>query len=359
MINKNRITSVQLGMLLVGFIIGSSAIITPAVEAKQDVWLSYILAWLGGYLTIAIYVYIAKLNHSLTLVEILKAHFGKFFGTIISILYIWYFIHLGSLVIRNVSEFMITSIYTETPLLAVVIAISVPLYYGLRKGLVVFSKLSELIVPFMILLILIIFLLVFNLYEFKNFLPFFEQGFLKISKVAFFTLTFPFAETVVFLMIFPYTKKYNNLLKTSYISLTVSGLVLFSIIISNLLVLGGDILANSIFPSHLTISLIPKIAVEPFVSINILVGTTIKIYICIYSALIGIKQILNVNDHKPFITPVLVFSIILAIWIYDNLIKMIDWAGKIYPFYAIPFQFIFPILILSISLIKKIKSQQK
>lgn len=353
MINGEKISSIQLVILLIGFIFGSSAIITPSVAVKQDAWISYILAWIGGYILIGIYVLISKLNPSLSLIDILKKHFGKFFGTIIGILYIWYFIHLGALVFRNISEFLSISIYTESPLIFIIISISLIIFYSLKKGLRVFCKLSEIIVPITLLLTALIFVLVSKFYNLKNFFPLFEQGFFQIFKVALHTLTFPFGETVVFLMIFPFLYKYDNLFKNSYIAMTIVGFMLLSIIISNLLALGGEILSNSIFPSHLTINLIPKIAVEPFISVNLIIGASVKIFICIFGAIVGIKQLLNTNDFKPFITPIVIFSIILSVWLYDNVIEMVDWAGKIYPYYAMPFQIIIPLITLIISLIKK------
>lgn len=355
MIKNEKISPTQLSMLLMGFIFGSSAIITPAVAARQDAWIAYIIGWAGGYILISIYIYISKLNPSKTLIEILIDSFGKYIGSFIGILYVWYFIHLGALVLRNIGEFMIISIYTETPLLFIIISISLVILYSLKKGLEVIGKAAEIMVPIALLLVSSIFLLVLNHYEVTNFLPFLEHGFLNVLKASFSVLTFPFGETVVFLMIFPYLNNSKNIFKTSFISIALIGFILLTIVISNLMALGGDMLSRDVFPSHSTISLVPKIAIEPFISINLIIGTSIKIIICIYSAIIGITQLLKLDDYKPLITPIVTLAVILSIWVYDNLLDMIRWAGEIYPYYVIPFQIIIPLLILFISLFKKSK----
>ncbi|SHH65250.1 spore germination protein KB [Caloranaerobacter azorensis DSM 13643] len=353
MIRNERISPVQLSFIMIGFIFGSSAIITPAVSAYQDAWLAYIIGWIGGYILIGIYAYISILNPSKTFIEILKDVFGKYIGSIIGIFYIWYFLHLAGLVFRNLGEFMIVSIYTETPLIFIIISIALVLAYSLKKGLEVIARVGQIIVPMMLILVISIFLLVMGHYEVKNLLPFLEHGFLKVLKVSFSVLTFPFGETVVFLMIFPYLNDKKDLFKTSYISLTVIGMILLSVVMSNLMILGADMLNRQIFPSHITISLIPGIAVEPFIAINLIIAASMKITMCLYASLIGIAQLFGLDDYKPFINPVVAIAVVISIWVYDSLSDMVRWAGEIYPYYVIPFQIIIPLLVLIILKIKR------
>ncbi|KPU26917.1 hypothetical protein TR13x_07850 [Caloranaerobacter sp. TR13] len=352
MISNEKISPVQLSFIIMGFIFGSSAIITPAAAACQDSWLAYIIGWAGGYILIGMYVYISILNPSKTFIEILKDTFGKYIGSIIGIFYVWYFLHLAGLVFRNLGEFMVTSIYTETPLIFIIVSIALVLIYSLKKGLEVIVKVSQITVPVMLILVISIFLLVMKHYEVKNLLPFLEYGFSKVLKVGFSVLTFPFGETVVLLMIFPYINKQKDLFKVSYISLTVIGFILLSVVMSNLMALGADMLNRDMFPSHVTISLIPGIAVEPFISVNLLIAGSVKIVICIYAALIGITQLFDLDDYKPFIIPVVTIAIVISIWIYDSLPEMVRWAGEVYPYYVIPFQIIIPALVLVISIVK-------
>lgn len=352
MISNEKISPVQLSFIIMGFIFGSSAIITPAVAACQDSWLAYIFGWAGGYILIGMYAYISILNPSKTFIEILRDIFGKYIGSVIGIFYIWYFLHLAGLVFRNLGEFMVTSIYTETPLIFIIISIALVLIYSLKKGLEVIARVGQITVPIMIILVLSIFLLVMDHYEVKNLLPFLEYGFFRVLKVSFSVLTFPFGETVVLLMIFPYLNKQKDLLKVSYISLTIIGFVLLSVVMSNLMVLGADMLNRDLFPSHVTISLIPGIAVEPFISVNLLIAGCMKIVMCLYASLIGITQLLNLDDYKPFITPIVAIAVVISIWVYDSLPDMVRWAGEVYPYYVIPFQIIIPALVLVISIVK-------
>ena len=69
---KTRISSIQLFLLLTGFLFGSTVILAPAKGAKHDAWLSILLGGAGGTLLMGVYAAIASLNPSKTLVDILR-----------------------------------------------------------------------------------------------------------------------------------------------------------------------------------------------------------------------------------------------------------------------------------------------
>jgi spore germination protein KB len=47
------------------------------------------------------------------------------------------------------------------------------------------------------------------------------------------------------------------------------------------------------------------------------------------------------------------FIVVLSIWIYSSAFEMFTWASKIYPYYALPYQVIIPMILLGISLLRK------
>ncbi len=119
---KIKISSYQLAMLMMGFIFGTSAISVMAIAAYQDAWIAFIMGWCGGFILLGIYTYLAVLNPSKTLIDILNDHFGKYLGSLIAFFYILYFVHDLSQVVRNISEYMIVTIYTETPIIIITIS---------------------------------------------------------------------------------------------------------------------------------------------------------------------------------------------------------------------------------------------
>lgn len=353
MIKDEKISSFQLTVLIVGFALGSTIVANQAADVLQDVWLSFIIGWLGGFILIGMYSYISVLNPSKSLVEILKDSFGKFFGGLISLLYIWYFIHLASLVLRNFGEFMISATLEETPMIFINISFILIIAYAVKKGLEVMARISEVIAPLVAINIILLFFSLIGEYEIKVFLPVLERGWAPVLKTSLSVLSFPFGETVVFMMIFPHFNKRKNIIKVSLISLVIAGLLLLNLIIRNVMALGANMMARYSFPSHAAIGLIPNINLDVVVDINLAAASIIKIGVCMYGAVKGIALLFNLKTYKPLVLPVATIIVVLSIWVYNNILEMFNWAEKIWPYYSIPFQIIIPLLLLIISLVKK------
>ena len=353
-----RISNYQLFTILVCFMLGSSIIVNPAAAAKQDGWLAFLFGWSGGFVLMLLYTYIALLNPGKNLIEILRYNFGKVLGSIISIVYILYFIHLAALVLRNFGEFILTVSYPDTPMLFVISGLMLVVCYAVKKNIEIIGRISEIFNLLFVCVLLFVFFALFSMYKFENFKPFFVQGILPIIKGALGTLTFPFGETVAFLMVFPYVKKQENLKKSSLLGVAMVGFLLFTAIIRNQMVLGTAMLSRDVFPSHIAFRLIPGLDVDPLLDLNFTMGGIVKVSICLLAATRGIVDLFNLNNYKILVLPLAAFCVSLSILLYDNVNDMITWAGEIWPYYSIPFQIILPIIILTVSLIRK-KEQKK
>ncbi|GAB6136906.1 GerAB/ArcD/ProY family transporter [Halanaerobaculum tunisiense] len=351
--NEPRISNFQLGLLISGFIFGTSVVINVLGSAQQDAWLAYLIAWSGSFILMGLYIIIANLNPDKTLIEILQVTFGKYLGSIVAILYIWYFTHLAAINLRNIGEYSTAIVYPETPLIFVITALALLIAYATKNGLEVIARISELFVPISILLSILVLFLLIPLYDINNLLPFLEYGWIPILKTSFSVLTFPFGELVVFLMIFPFSNKKDNLLKTTYLSITTIGFILLLLIIAEIMALGADMFARATFPPAIFTKVVPYLDIDSIINVVLLIGGAIKIIICLYGAVMGVTQLINLHDYKPYVLPMLTIVITTAIWIYDNVFVMFKWSRDIYPYYALPFQIIIPILILIISGVKK------
>jgi len=353
MIKNDRISSLQLCFIIVAYIFGSVAISSPTRIAQQDFWISHMIGWGGGFLLITMYATIALLNPNKTLIEILKVHFGKYLGSFIGLLYVWYALHIASLITRSFGEFMVTVNYSSTPILVIYLSMLIPIVYALKKGLEVSARTNQMTIIMLIFMLLIIFVLSIPLYNKKFLLPPFEHGFKPILTGGLHLLAFPFGETVLLLMIFPCLNDQKKLVKVSNIGVLIAGFMLLLSNLRDLLVLGPDIVDRHLFPPHVSVAMMPQVVVEPIVSANLLISSGLQGFICIYCALIGIAQLLNLDDYKPFILPICSFVITLSFWIHESYPEAFTWSVKYWLPYSVPFQIIIPFILLVISIIKK------
>lgn len=353
---KIRISGVQLSILIMGFLLG--VIINPSAIARQDAWIVHILAWASSFGLLTIYLTIARLNPNKTLVQILKNTFGKYIGGLISLLYIWYFIHLAAIVTLSFGGFAAITVYTQTPGIFINICSGLVLIYGLRSGLEVIARAVEVTIPMVLVLMVLITLIMIPDFNINNILPMMKQGMTPIMKGLFSNVTFPFGELVVFLMIFPFVNKKSQIHKYSYIGLGIIGFITLLTIVRDLMILGPDMVYRLIFPFTVVAKLFP-ISIAPIILFYNLVGLGVKVGILIYAASLGIAQVFNLEEFKPFIIPLVIFNLALSEWLYNSIIEGLRWSNKYYAFYALPFQVIIPLILLVISFIKYKKTKKE
>jgi len=287
--------------------------------------------------------------------EILRRHFGRVVGTIVGILYIWYFLHLASLVMRTISEYMITVNYEEAPVLLIVIALLIPTAYAIKKGIEVFARATEISIPLLLATVIIVVLLSVSSVDVSHFPPILEGGWGPVLDAGFLLSAFPFGEAVVFLMLFPFLNKGSKIFKASYTGVFFAGFFLLMVLVRDLLVIGPDMMVRHLFPPHTTVSLIPASLIAPIVAINLTIGVGIQMGLCLYAATLGITQLVNLEDYKPLVLPVSSIAAALAIWIHPNYPHMFTWGAENFAYYSLPFHLFVPLILLVISWIKSRK----
>lgn len=348
-----NISSIQLSIIIMGFLLGSTIIIVPGSYAKQDAWLAYLIAWIGGILLFTCYFILYKRFGNKNLVEINQILLGRWLGNLVNILYIWYFVHLAALVLRNFGEYTVTIIIPETPLWFIMICYVLVTGYSVRSGLEVTARTAELIFPFIFLFQLVIFVVLIPYYDFTNIKPIFSEGIEPVLKASLSVLTFPFGETIVLLMFLPYLHPSGSIRKTYTISFLLAGGLLMLGIFRDLTIMGAGEISRSLFPPHYTIQQIPGLNLDPLVGVIFFMSGGTKICCCYLAATIGLGQITNSKDHRPFVIPIGIALVGLSLWIYESAPEMLNWAIEIWPYYSLPFQVFIPLLLLVLSFIRK------
>lgn len=343
------ITTKQSISILILFLIGTSLVLTPGAESKQDVWITILISMVMTLPIYFIYARILYLFPNKDLYMIIFDLFGSVFGSIITIFYIWYSIHLGALVLRNFSEFIQIVSFLNTPQIVIIVAMCITCIIFCKKDIEAIGQWSSFMLP--IILTIFLFTLLFSIPQMNidNLRPILFEGIKPVIDDAFTVLAFPFAEVVLFLGVFNTLKEKKNIYKVFFTGLLISGLVGIAANLRNILTLGVDLTLILYFPSYTSVKLI-NIGdfierTEVTVAIILLLSGLIKICICIIVASKGIVNIFSLSDNKSIITPVTLVMMSLASLIYTNVIEMFDWAINIYRYYAIPFQIIIPLLI--------------
>ncbi len=359
---KEQISQPQAYMLLITFMVGTTTALASYSESYQDTWISLLIALVLGVIMVIIYGSILNIHPGKDIFQILEYVFGKVIGKIMGVLYTSYFLHLGAICIRNMTGFIQVASFPETPQYFSAIFIGLLAIYILKSGLETIARVNKFILPPLIFIIGITMIMAIPKSDISNFLPILENGWAPVIKGSFSKLAFPLGETVIFLTFLNTVKEKDKNTKIYIKGILLAGIVLLAVTLRNILVMGFPSLSSNVFPSHAAVSLIDIgnfiRGLEIIIDIVIMVGGFIKISVCLLGASIGVARLFKFQDYKWVSAPLGLFMMSLSLILYDSTMHMIEWI-QIYKYYALPFQVIFPIIILIFGKFKKGKVNMK
>lgn len=360
-LEKGRISGSQLVWLMMGFIFGSSLILTPGETAEHDAWLAVLIGLAEGSVFALVYILLSRRFPGKTLIQINDLVYGPYLGKLLSLSFLWYLLHLASLVLVSFTDFFTALIMPETPTLVFVLLISMVCAYAVRNGVEVISRCSEVLVPVTVFSLLLTFLLLVKDMEIKAFQPVLEVPAGRLFWAAHSAATFPFGETVAFLMIIPFLNKPQKTTASVLTALVSAGFFLLMTIIRNTGVLGVTERAFA-YPSFEAVRLVNigrfLTRVEILVAINFLTMIFLKIAVLFYGTVLGTAQLLGLRSYRALTLPIGVFIIILSLINFAGVPENFEFAREIYPIYALPFQVGIPLVTLILALIRKLPRRE-
>ena len=360
-----KISGLQLFYIMIGFEIGNTVIFATGAGAKQDAWLAILIAMFGGLILMWVYTKLSEYYPDDTLIQMIPKIIGKYPSYPLIVIYILYFIYLASTACRDFSELIVSTILTETPMVVVIGCFMVLMIYSLRGGVEVFGRMGEMVFPVYILVMVIMWLLMgisLDQFDLKRLTPVLGEGITPVLDAVFpysspSILLFPFGETILITMFFPFLNKKSYAKKTGMAVILVGGILLTLNAIVMISVLGPDIFKEEYFPL-LSAARMVSIAdfLERFDSLIILMmvaGVFFKVGGWTLGASIAISQLFKLKSYESIllalgaiITP---FSVILA----TNFVQHLEISKTfIDPYLHVPLQVI-PILLLGIAFLRK------
>lgn len=359
-----KITYTELFSAMLVFELGSAILFVLGISAKQDAWLSMIIATIAAFPLVYMYVVLFK-KYNANLPQILEAAFGKILGKALSAIYAIYFLYIAARVTRDFDELNVGTIYKETPISAISIAILIVVLYYLMFDISVTIKSAHILLPAFIFLAIIQFFGVFNVtgISIKKLMPILNNGLAPVIKAAFpQILTFPYGELITFMMIFPEIHLKKDLNKYCMALVAATGLWLTINTVEIITSLGVAEAARSNFPFYQLV-LIMKFGsfrnLDPFYAVEIVIGGVVKITVFTYAAIKTLQSIFDLKEYKFLLLPVGTIIYALSIIIADSYPLHILIGLKLTTVYIhVPLQIIIPLIVLILSFIKKPQKQQ-
>ena len=356
---KVKISVSQFTVLVLMYTIGSSVLVMPSTLtsiSQSNSWITSFLVLLIGLVFILLYVNISTVYPDKTFIEINKLVFGKWIGSGFSILFLFTVFVMEIGILRDLGDFFITQVMVDTPIHAIHILFLITTIYVIRKGLEVISRTCEIFFPWTATLLILLILFLIPVMELQNLQPNLAKGFGPIIGGVIVHVSNPYSQLVVFLMILPYVNNISKARKGFFIGVIFGGLVITIITAMCLAVLGDDFTARNMYPTYI---LGKKIRIgnfleriEVFVAISWVFTIFFKFSINFFVLVLGVSQILKLNDYKPFIFPLGFILLVYSMVSFPNTIYIKNYMYETWTPYSVTFFFLLPLIVFFIAIIK-------
>lgn len=361
-LEQGKIGHPQLVLLMMGYIIGPAIVIGPGAQANQDAWIALLLSIFEGVLLFLMGVILNIRFKGKNLAQINEIVFGPYLSKLMSLAYLWYLFHIGSLVLATFKDFFLITTLPQTPEIITTAIVILVCAYAVKNGLEVIARCGQILVFASIAAFLGSTLLLLKDIDLNNLLPILETPAKKLFMTVHESAVFLFGDTIVFLMVIPYLDNKSNkrTIKSVITAFLISGLFITFVSIRNIGVLGP---MNGIFlyPTFQTDRLInignlltrlEILTVTGFITMGFINLSTL-----LYATALGGAQLFGLRTYRPLILPISILMTLLALLNFRNVFGNLAFAQQIYPVYALPFQVGIPLVTLIVASIRKLPKE--
>lgn len=345
---NEKVTFYQMMFGIVLFSFGSSAILGLSGGVAQDSWVPIILGAVVMVPLLLVYARILRLFPEKDLFEIMQIVFGKIGGKALTVLIVWYAIHLSALVLRNFSEFTQIVAMPETPQLPIMIVMILTAVYLARSSMRAIGKWALVVFFYVLFVVMFTFIASTPKLDLSDLMPFFEHSPSELAETAFGLFAFPYAESCIFLCLAGSFQKKDNPYKVFLYALAIVMSIFILVFLRNIALLGPALMSQDYFPSYVTARLIGLgdflARIEGSISSNFLFAGIVKLTVILLAASKGLASLFNLEQYRSVVLPAGMLVLALCAIVYKSAMEMFAFLPY-YPYYAFPFQVIIPLAV--------------
>lgn len=357
-----RISDWQFFLISFMQVLGTTFFVRPGgliAIAKQDAWMIWL--WTGAIGIALAYLWMELAQHypGLSIVQICTKAGGKWAGGIIALCYIAFFVQMSGWVIRNLGDFMKSTLMPRTPITVFHVMILVVVCYATVKGVETIVRANEMLTPIIMVTFIIICFLMLPEWNTERLQPAFRLDVWKTMIETRNVIAFPFIEAIPLMMMFPFVQSRR---KNSFIwGIAISTLILCCVTIFIVGTLGITRASHDTYPVFVIVqeirigSLIEHL--EASITVILLVAIFVKLSIAFYGAVSGFCQLFQLTDRTWVALPLTLIVSGLALS-FENLVEHASW-NKRYAFeYELIYGLFFPLFLLLLTWIKQRRLRQ-
>lgn len=353
MLEKGRISSSQLGVMMFLTMIATVVLTVPSLTGKyagNDMWLSPIWASGTGFLTLFIMVGLHRIFPGMSIIQYVEQITGVLIGKGIGILYVCFLIHTTGIVVRTYSEFIVNAFLDRTPIVVVASSMLLLTGYAVICGLETISRLAQFFLP-LFLFPLLFFPLLGKDMEFGNIFPILNDGLIPSIKGAIVPQAW-YSEIFLVNFLLPFLADPDKALRACVFSII--GMIL-DLILCCLVVLFifGRQVTDLIYPVMYAFGYI-RIAdflenLESLAMMLWVVGAFVKIAVFHYVSILSISQWLRLSSYRSVVWPITLFIGLCSMWAIPNQQELLYYTGTTFPILSLIVHVLLPSLLFGLA----------
>jgi spore germination protein KB len=336
---QERVSSIQMSMLFLFFMTGSSIVIVPASLtnfAGNGAWISLLIGSVMGMLLLSGILYLNKRAPDLSIVEQSRAVLGNGLTFVLLIPFTCVMFWNIAGIVTEIGIFFKSTMLKETPTYAVSTMFFITIAMTALAGIEVIARMAAVLMSLMFGFIILIWILVAGLYHPEYLLPIMPDGFRPILSAAYVVYGFPYSELIVFSMILPFVRKEENskLKKHMYLALIINALTLIASVISSVMVLGplSGSLKYSLYQLARLIYFQETIErVESVIGFSLIIGFYFKASILLLILIKVLKELLGLKNERFIVFPVAFVCLLLSVTTYTQESELEELVNNTWP----------------------------
>ncbi|MBM7623430.1 GerAB/ArcD/ProY family transporter [Sporohalobacter salinus] len=359
---KTKISTYQTTLLLIITILATATLFLPELiikQAKEDSWLTVILLIGFAGLISLIYTLLIKRMGTTDLITFTYQTLGKILTIPLGLNLIVYFLITSGFIIRQTSEVLIGIYMPETPLWFFILTNLLVTTAFVYHGLEVIARSFEIMFYLFLISFLIIFLMIIPEISLDFLKPVLANGIKPVLKGVYPGLPF-FSELFSILILAPQMTNYKQAGKSLATAIGFIGSFLLITILATLLLFGTKLASNLTFPL-LSIHRYAKLGflerLDPLFLFYWVGGGIFKAAIFLYIGVYIGQKLLRLSTYYTLIPFALPLVFYIAFYFFQDTTEMINIITSDIPYYLF-LQVFFPLILLIISLIRGIKTNE-
>lgn len=353
----DKIPPLQFLFAVIAFVQGSSLLSQFTLSiSKHDTWICVINAFVLSIFLILLFNVLMKKFPGMTIIEINEVVFGKIVGKIISLLYLFYFLSLTTLNLRDVCVFTNRAVLPETPMEIIAVALVFICAYTVRKGIRATTSYGFLIVCLATVVTVTNSILLIKEMKIDNFLPILSLSMKEYIQCTHVNTAITFGEIFVFFMLMPNLTRPKDSKKMLLWGLLFGALTLMLIVGRDIAVLGESITFLTM-QTYETIKLLHVADIitrsEILYAIILIALQFFKASILYYATVKAISQIFGLKNYKHITYALGTVMTSYVLFVHPDSFDSAYWGASTAVFFSSTFNILLPIITVIIMLLRR------